>query len=271
MKYLLSLRSKSTGGPVVPGRLIAEPGLGTLQDLQVETKLTLLLHGFNVNLAEGRSGLLKLADLLPSAQGIVAVLWPGDHWVGPLSYSFEGRDADDAAFQLARFLHDSVRPDARISILGHSLGCRVCMETVERLTALGPGVDQVCLMAPAIDDDCLSAPDEYQHATKRVSRVAAMSSLEDTVLKFAYPAGDLFQAFLFWQESGDYALGYHGPRRHKRSGSAIPDNLYDLRIPNEKKVGHGDYVPAIPPNERQKAAAAFADALLAGDSDPRYG
>ncbi len=272
MKYLLSFRIKNKGGPVVPGRLIAEPGLGTHESLQVESKIMLLVHGFNVNLADGKTGLLTLADMLPSAgtDGIVAVLWPGDHWLGPLSYSFEGRDADDTAFELARFLHDTLRPDAEISIVGHSLGCRVIMETIKRLNALGREANQVCLMAPAIDDDSLSGPDEYLQETNGVQRVAAMSSRKDRVLKFTYPAGDLLQAFLFWRESGDYALGYHGPRKHKKSGTVVPTNILDLRIAKGKDVDHGDYVPDVPPNERQQAAAAFADAVIAGASNPIY-
>ena len=270
MKYLLSFRTKNRGGPVVPGRLIPEPGLGTNNDLQVESAVAVLVHGFNVSLAKGKAGLLQLADMLPSAGAIVAVVWPGDHWLGPLSYSFEGRDADDTAFELARFLHDTLRPDAEVSIIAHSLGCRVTMETIKRLNALGREVDQVCLMAPAIDDDSLSGPDEYLHATNGVNRVAAMSSRKDRVLRFSYPAGDLLQSFLFWRDSGDLALGYHGPRRHKNSGTDVPNNVVDLRISKRKKVRHSDYVPKIPPNERQTAAAAFADAVIAGESDPPY-
>ena len=272
MKYVLSFRIKNKGGPVVPGRLIAEPGLGTYESLQVKSKIMLLVHGFNVNLANGKAGLLTLADMLPSAgaDGIIAVLWPGDHWFGPLSYSFEGRDADDTAFELARFLHDTLRPDAEISIVGHSLGCRVIMETIKRLNALGREVNQVCLMAPAIDDDSLSGPHEYLQETNGVQRVAAMSSRKDKVLKFAYPAGDLLQAFLFWRDSGDYALGYHGPREHKKSGTVVPTNVLDLRIAKGKDVNHGDYVPDVAPNEKQQAAAAFADAVTAGESNPIY-
>ena len=273
MKYVLSLRINNTGGPVVPGRLVVEAGLGTYESLQVEAKITVLVHGFNVKLAAGKAGLLKLADMLASAgtDGIVAVLWPGDHWLGPLSYSFEGRDADDSAFELARYLDDTLRPDAEISFVGHSLGCRVIMEATKRLNALGREVNQVCLMAPAIDDDSLSGPNEYLQETNGVLRVAAMSSRKDRVLKFTYPAGDLLQAFLFWRESGDYALGYHGPRRHKKSGTGVPANVLDLRIANSMHVNHSDYIPEVPPNDRQQAAAAFADAVIAGEINPIYG
>ena len=139
MDYLLSCRNQKTGGPVVPGFLEAGIGLGTLSDLQLETRVTVLLHGFNVNRPEGRKSLLKLAGLLSASGGLLAVLWPGDHWSGPLSYSFEGRDADDTAFELCLYLHDNLRTDAGIGFVAHSLGCRVAMETIKRLAAKGQG------------------------------------------------------------------------------------------------------------------------------------
>lgn len=272
MNYLLSFRSKRHGGPVVPGRLIQEDGLGKLEDLQLESSVTVLVHGFNVDYSGGKQGLLQLADMLPSAVSgaIVAVLWPGDHWSGPLSYSFEGRDADDTALELARYLDDNLRPDASMSFVAHSLGCRVTMETVSRLLMFGREPTQICLMAPAIDDDSLAAPGEYRNASNSLERIAALSSRKDKVLKYAYPAGDLLQAFVFWDDSGDYALGYHGPRKHKKSGSGVPATVLDWRIKKRKKVGHGDYIPDSPPNDRQKAAAAFADAVVSGGSDPVY-
>jgi hypothetical protein len=270
MKYLLSFREKNRGGPVVPGGLRGGAGLGDRAALEVEASVVVLLHGFNVNFRDGRNGLLRLAGLLSASQdaGIVAVTWPGDHWTGPLSYSFEGRDADDTAFELTRYLDDVLRPDATLSFVAHSLGCRVTMETVKRLRPLGRSIGQVCLMAPAIDDDSLAGPAEYRAETLDVDRLAVMSSRKDSVLKFAYPPGDLLQSFLFRDDSGDYALGYHGPRPHRNHG--VPQTVLDLRIPKNKKVGHGDYVPAASPNDRQRAAAAFADAVIAGSPDPQY-
>jgi pimeloyl-ACP methyl ester carboxylesterase len=241
-----------------------------LDDLRIEPAVAILIHGFNVNRADGKKRLQKLAAMLPSATGIVSVLWPGDHWSGPLSYSFEGRDADDTAVELARFLDDTLNPQSEISFVAHSLGCRVTMATIELLRSMGRSVSQVCLMAPAIDDDSLSGPGQYLSATKSVQRVAVMSSRKDRVLRYSYPAGDLLQAFLFFDESGDLALGYHGPRKHKHSGTSIPANILDLRIPRNKKVKHGDYVPMVSPNKKQKAAVKFANAVIAGEAEPVY-
>lgn len=277
MKYLLSFRGSRRGGPVVPGHLEADPNLGTLESLQLESSITILLHGFNVNYKEGRYSLLEFAKALPStsSRAVVATLWPGDHWSGPLNYSFEGRDADDSARELARFLSDVIRPAASIAFIGHSLGCRVAMETISHLVSGGRDSSQVCLMAAAIDDDSLAAPGDYLAATNGVTRVAALSSKEDTVLRFAYPVGDLFQAFVSADDTVGLALGYHGSRPHKKSGTPVPQSVLDTRIPKSRKVGHGDYLPKKGNNSQRhraavRSAANFANAIITGVHRPDY-
>ncbi|MDZ7643542.1 MAG: hypothetical protein U5K76_04495 [Woeseiaceae bacterium] len=52
MKYLLSFRERDRGGAVVPGRLVAGHELGRPESLRLETRVTLLIHGFNVNFDE---------------------------------------------------------------------------------------------------------------------------------------------------------------------------------------------------------------------------
>ncbi|MDZ7643543.1 MAG: alpha/beta hydrolase [Woeseiaceae bacterium] len=187
-----------------------------------------------------------------------------------MSYSFEGRDANDTARMLGRYLHDNLGQDAAISFIGHSLGCRVTLETIKRLDLFRRRARQVCLMAPAVDDDSLSGPAEYLAEVRNVDRVAVMSSRKDTVLKYAYPAGDLLQAFVFASETADMALGFHGPRAHRQSGTGVPGNVFDLRIPVDRGAGHGDYVPGSPANEKQRTAAAFADDVISGNAAPRY-
>ena len=125
-------------------------------------------------------------------------------------------------------------------------------------------------MAAAIDDDSLAGPAQYRPETTETDRIAVLSSRKDKVLKYAYPAGDLLQAFLFWKDSADLALGFHGPRKHGRSESAVPSNVLDQRIAKSRRVGHGDYLPDQTPNLEQQSAADYADAVLSGDRDPRY-
>jgi hypothetical protein len=272
VNYLLSFREQQTGGAVVPGRLLTGPGLGTLDDLALEARLTVLVHGFNVNRPEGQAALLELAGMLNSerAGGCVAVLWPGDHWSGPLSYSFEGHDADDTAIELSTWLNEQASSAGEINFIAHSLGSRVVLEAIRRLHGPGRAVAQVCLMAAAVDDNGLADPAAYWQAGQKARRVAALSSKKDTVLRFAYPAGDLLQSFLFTADSSGLALGYHGPRRHRKSKTAVPGNVLDQRIPKARKAGHGDYLPGQPPNSEQQSAARFANQVIDGAGNPVY-
>ncbi|MGH8245918.1 MAG: alpha/beta hydrolase, partial [Gammaproteobacteria bacterium] len=226
----------------------------------------------NVNRSEGRAKLSSLsASLASTVSGArVAVLWPGDHWVGPASYPLEGRDADDSAWELKKFITDNLRRGTRLRFAAHSLGCRVVMQVLKLIRGGDYIIDQVCLMAAAIDNDSLAATAEYRPATENASRVAVLSSTQDTVLRYAYPMGDLLQAFLFSEEEFRSALGLRGPRPSSRPFEAIPLNVLHRAIPDGRKARHSDYLPDEPPNANQQSAARFAAAILAGTLDVMY-
>jgi Alpha/beta hydrolase of unknown function (DUF900) len=276
--YLLDFRGANVGGAVVPGRIVPGPGLGTEMDLRAESKITFLTHGFNVNRQQGTDSLLRMARALALQpdEALVAILWPGDHWVRAASYSFEGNDADDSAAQLARYVNDVVTAGTELSFVSHSLGARVVMETIKRLSSRR--VRQVCLLAAAIDDFSVADPKEYFDATGRAQRVAVLASREDKVLKFAYPAGDVLQAFIFfWKDEIGLALGYHGPKAARRN--AVPLQVYHEQIPDERKSDHGHYLLGPPPlpGERpsvaflnQTSSVAFVNEVLRGVLEPKY-
>ncbi len=278
MIYFLDFRGADIGGPVVPGRIVQSVGLaessGTEDDLRFESKITFLLHGYNVNRRKGREALLRLANALPSAANgaIVAVLWPGDHWARAASYPFEGKDADDTAAELARYIDRAIRRGAQLSFVSHSLGARVVMETVKRLIGEDYPIGQICLMAPAIDDFSLAYPDDYRLAAIQAKRVAVLASKKDKVLKLAYPIGDLLQAFIFWKDEKGLALGYHGPK--PAGGNSIPSQVYPHQIPDERKSDHGHYIPGENPDKREKenqlSAVRFANDVLQEAAEPRY-
>lgn len=280
MNYLLDFRERDTGGAVVPGVLtrLSDGASGDVAErsLQVEPNITFLLHGFNVSRAEGRTGLDRLSLRLSAAQGggIVAVLWPGDHWTGFVSYPFEGRDADDTADELARFIVLVVHSGTPLSFVTHSLGARVAMEAMISLLEEDYSVTQVCLMAAAIDDYSVSSSEDYRVVVEEAGRVAVLSSKEDEVLKYVYPAADLLQSFIFfWRESFGLALGYHGPRPDE-DGGPVPSNVLHEAIPEARNSDHGDYIPdpmASPKSQaNQKSAAKFADEVIGGNANPTY-
>lgn len=284
MIYQLEFRTDDTGGPVAPGQLKVMPsgpaGSAATALLALEPRITFLVHGFNVNREKGQEGLGNLARFLDSALGaaVVSVLWPGDHWIGPLSYPFEGRDADDTAAMFARFVEDVVRPGIPLSFVTHSLGARVAMETIKALPADAYPIDQVCLMAPAIDDFSLASLNDYRAQVERSGRVAVLSSKEDEVLRFAYPAGDLLQAFIYWDDIAGAALGYRGPKPHD-PGGPVPDKVLHEAIDAARNSDHEDYVPEFSPggadllkkrHRNQISAAEFADKVIARRPDPDY-
>jgi hypothetical protein len=272
--HLLYLRdpSRETGGPAQPGYLVrlgpdASPELGRDEAearLRIAARVTFLLHGFNLGLAPGRRRLVRLAaQLEPVPDGaLVAVLWPGDHFTKAVSYPFEGRDADDSADFLAAFI-ERVRPRGALSFVSHSLGARVALRAIDLLAGAFP-VEQVCLMAAALDDDALAPGQPYADAIADCRRVATLASRHDRVLRYAYPAADLLEAFLsFWRNAPGLALGYHGPR-------GAPLNVVPCQIPDERRARHGDYLPGAPPRPNQRSAVRYVSQVLAGHPAPHY-
>jgi pimeloyl-ACP methyl ester carboxylesterase len=256
------------GGPVVPGVLVAGAGLGTEFDLRRERRISFLVHGYNVNRSDGSAALQRLAeDLTDDGRAYVGVLWPGDHWTGPVSYPFEGQPADDTAATLVRYIKDIVASGAELSFATHSLGARVALGAVARLPATYP-VTQVCLMAAAIDDDSVANRAAYRRAVQGTTRVAVLASERDVVLRFAYPAGDFLQSLLFEKDYFSLALGYHGPRRTAQDN--IPAQVYHVQIPTSRGADHGDYLPGDVPNKEQLSAVRFTRDVLQGIIQPNY-
>jgi pimeloyl-ACP methyl ester carboxylesterase len=264
--FVLDLRSADVDGAVVPGRLtLATP---TMDTLQLCRNVAFLVHGFNVSRSDGSAELQALGGLLPSiGEGAaVAVLWPGDSMLGPISYPFETNKADDSAVELAKFIGDYLSHCPRISFVAHSLGARVALQTVLQLRVMGIPVHQVCLMAGAVDNDSVANSAEYRAAAQYATRVAVLYSASDKVLRFAYPAGNLLSAFLHWTSTTDAALGYSGPRTASGANGDIPAGVLATAIPAQAGVDHSDYIPNAtpPPSAKQLAAARYADAVLAG-------
>jgi Alpha/beta hydrolase of unknown function (DUF900) len=291
MHYLLWLRdpTRNRGGPVLPATLepLTRGARATPSDLVLLSrrcegcKVVFLVHGYNVSRDDGRRALTAFISRLPYLQDAVvfAVLWPGDSYADFLSYSFEGDDADDSARELVKFIGDHLPASARLGFVSHSLGARVVMATIRGLAPAGRtgNIEQVCLMAAAIDNDSLTDADRraYLDATRATKRVAVLSSIKDSVLRFAYPAGDLLQVVFFSDTDGPgWALGYTGPSPYPHPDRLLAARIYHEPIPAARNVGHSHYLPGPRPTAQEDAnqhsAARFADAVLRGDAAPVY-
>lgn len=279
MIFGLDFRARERGGPVTSGGLLTVPGtpMRTLDELKRAARIVFCLHGYNVKRSDGQQTLRDLA-LRFAQQGdaaLVAVTWPGDSWARFASYPFEGRDADDTAASLARFITEHIAPLTELAFVSHSLGARVVFETIDRLPRGRFVLGQVCVMAPAIDNDSLAHEGMYREATTLTKRVAVLSSTKDVVLGRAYPLGDFLQWFMYEGERRGVALGYRGPVPHRRS--PVPENVIHHPIanglrPNGQKwnVNHGDYLPSASPKTEQLSAGQYADEVLAGFERPHY-
>jgi esterase/lipase superfamily enzyme len=270
--FILDFRSADVDGAVVPGRLTL--GTPTLDMLRECRNVVFLVHGFNVSRSDGSAGLRNLSGLLPvvGEGAAVAVLWPGDSMLGPTSYSFETNKADDSAVELAKFIGDNLPGCPSISFAAHSLGSRVVMQTVQQLKIMGVPVSQVCLMAGAIDNDSLAGEAAYLAAAQYADRVAVLYSPSDTVLQYAYPAGNLLSAFLHWTATSNAALGFTGPLAAPTDNQPIPQEVQATAIQKSAAVNHSDYIPNAvgPPSSKQMAAARYANLVLSGVAPLKY-
>ena len=265
--YILDLRNQEVGGAVTSGHLYrVENGVDVdwnarLPEFTTATqgkRLLVLVHGYNNSRSVGRTQLVRYGQLLADGGNgdvMLAVLWPGDGWAKALTYPFEGRDADDSADVLARWLRGNAASSARIAFVGHSLGCRVVMNTAQQIVrGASPALDRVCLMAPAIDNDSLGrrGVTSYQEATLGADRVAVLASEQDLVLHLAYPIGDLAQTILFGERWGR-ALGRTGP---VESEPGIVSRIEPVpQADPGRNVGHGDYLDV---NEKKNPKQTIA-------------
>lgn len=282
--YILDLRNQEVGGAVTSGHLYwVENGTDIDWDARLPEftgatlgkRLLVLVHGYNNSRSFGRTRLVRFGNMLAAGGNsdvVLSVLWPGDGWAKALTYPFEARDADDSADALVRWLSTNAASSSRVAFVGHSLGCRVVMNTAQQLARRGSlALDRICLMAPAIDNNSLGRLGDtcYQEATLATDRLAVLASEEDLVLHFAYPLGDLAQTILYSERWG-CALGRTGPvESEPRIVSQIEPVPKALRA---RDIDHGDYLDVDPatPNQTIAESEIFILQFLDRVPQPRW-
>ena len=257
----LDLRAWTVGGPVAAEvGIFDDDGSPLSRDAfasRIAGKhLVLVTHGFNVTSSNGTvalKGWKQLASLKEPCV-FVGLLWPGDSLFLPvLDYPVEASVAMQSAALLAKFLMTNASAVTAISMVSHSLGARVVLETANRL-APRP-INTLVLMAGAIEDNCLAA--EYSDIPKTVQRIRLVASRRDLVLEYAFPLGNpigelIARGHPYFRQ----ALGREG-------AYPAPTDCADFQhwqipdAPNDWKYGHGDYMPHKPiPAERARSIPA---------------
>ncbi len=249
--YWLDFRGRRYGGPVTQGTLYREDGLTPVpfgersSVLREGTGVVFLVHGFNVNREEGHQTLSGFRNALLQFglqdHVMVGVLWPGDtaFVLGPFAYLTAPKHADTTAYNLATFIRDHGPKGQAPCFIAHSLGCKVVMEALSVLQGMGRTGGQVVLMAGAVDSDCLAVPARYQKAAAAAQRVTVLSSLEDQVLRLAFPAGDALDDS-YSDHASHRALGRYGPE--PSTSMPTPPSVNPLNLPSSLEISHHDYL-----------------------------
>ncbi|MGD0095544.1 MAG: alpha/beta hydrolase [Terracidiphilus sp.] len=197
-------------------------------------------HGFNVNRIDGIRTFYSWEKVLSPTDVPVflGLLWPGDsESLHALSYPMEPRNAMAAGSMIADFIDNNLQDAASISLVSHSLGARVVLQTAAKMNR---NLRRLILMAGAVSDDSLTA--EFASVPNKVEKISLLASMKDEVLRWAFPIGDLVSELVDrdhpWWES---ALGRTGAR-------VRPANyLGPCQIPDPWNFGHGNYLQVKPP------------------------
>ena len=237
----LSMRQDPEGGPVV-----ACVGKWRNEQARTQNELLILIHGFNNNQYEAQQAYSGFRDLqrelvsIGTAARLEDLLgdafWPGDaKWAGPLDwldflvYPATIAGAKETAERLCAYLLQR-RDVLELSFVGHSMGCRVVLETIARLRA-EPGfqipIKKVCLMAAAVPTFAVCPGGALEPAFSAAEEVKVLHSRDDMVLSYAFPAGQTLAGDGFLPQ----AVGLHG--HVPRSGR--------VSVQSVDGAGHSDY------------------------------
>jgi esterase/lipase superfamily enzyme len=203
-----------------------------------------LVHGFNNHYGEAAAAYQGLRHqqyrrdpclLPPGLETVLAdVHWPGDAAWGMadladfLVYPCAVGTAKEAGPVLATLL--GRMPNLEIvHFIGHSLGCRVVLETIRALGSR-PRIGKVCLMAAAVPVFQVEWGGTLASAMVRARQVLVLYSASDAVLTAAFPPGQ----FAAGRGEGLFptALG------HERPSPKVAGAVEAVDITG---AGHGDY------------------------------
>jgi pimeloyl-ACP methyl ester carboxylesterase len=219
--------------------------------------LLILVHGFNNTETKATEsyGIMfaqleehfRYSAVAPDA--VAFLHWPGNHAVGAtgildvFGYDIDIYNARQSSRRLADFLTGFHRPPTsplKVTFLGHSMGCRLILETLVMLAdENSPRIEVVGLMAPAVPVDLLRSPaspnelpdviGRLRSAFRERRRILKFFSKSDWVLWLGFPRG---QQLAYWSniEPIHYreAVGLYGG----------PDGIGESR---QTTNGHSDY------------------------------
>ena len=273
MTLFLNLRQKNVGGDVVDPYVLRGVGMTSppqvsavawaeLPSLVAGKNVVFATHGFNVSYEHGACSIAQVEQQLGLGDSdvFIGILWPGDWWLPIVNYPFEGNVAIECGKRVAAFCETWFAGAASFSFFSHSLGARVILEAVERLSR---PAQTVVVTAGAVNRDCLTG--EYDAARQNSVRMGVLASHSDWVLRLAFRIADPISDALHDDHNPfQPALGYDGPP------AAVAPLNPPWQIADSAGYGHGDYMPpgngvdnpaAQPPPKWVNAADFYAGML----------
>jgi esterase/lipase superfamily enzyme len=246
----LSVRTECHGGEILESAL-EHPA----DQLARSRSVILLIHGFNVSLCSaGKSykAFLKEVPFRWKARSFW-VYWPGDDLSespglaskakSAASYPFQLDRAEESGRVLARHISAAAirrlragKPPMCLSIVAHSLGCRLALELVSHLGNLVADklirLQLLVLMAAAVPKYLLLPRQRYDLSRLGSQKTIVYFSSKDDVLKWVFRVGQatsMTNPLNAWVDRA--ALGREG------LGGLLSDKVIDER----KYHGHGGY------------------------------
>jgi esterase/lipase superfamily enzyme len=191
--------------------------------------ILLLVHGYNNSEADATSSYKIFIDDMQKAFGkrtstlapdtVAKFHWPGDQSTAlgtTVGYPFDITHARDSARVLARYLARlpvlGSGASRRITIVGHSMGCRLIFEALGQLRpASVPGIEIVGLMAGASPIDFVKRSGRLFRTGSPPRRMLKFYSEQDRVLQVGFPLGQ-WLAYQWQIENDNYseAVGRYG-------------------------------------------------------------
>lgn len=217
------------------------------QQARTQRDLMVLVHGFNNHRAEAQEAYFgfrrRQKNLIEPQHGstLEAMLgdafWPGDaNFAGPLDmvdfavYPATIEKAGKTAGALSAYILG--RSDVfNLYFVGHSMGCRVILETIALLKAdqrFHARIRKVSLLAAAVQTAAVLPDGALAGAFLAAEQVQVLHSTADMVLALAFPAGETLAGDGFFPS----AIGRHGD---------VPRNPGQVEVKSVDGAGHGDY------------------------------
>ncbi len=185
--------------------------------------ILLLVHGYNNSYDDAKASYKTFIDNLNKAldpdsraapDAIAKFYWPGDESTilgTTFGYPFDINHARDAADRLVAYLVTLPVPTLRLTVVGHSMGCRLILEALGRFVATTPNIAVVGLMAAASPVDFVRSGARLFNTGRPPRRMVKFFSLVDDVLHYAFPLGQ-WVAYQYQIEDNNYseAIGRFG-------------------------------------------------------------